>query len=167
MLNRENAYMCTHTHAYTYARSHTHTHARTHTLNLTPMYTRTQIHSFLKTHTYVFSFLFTLARAHTGGWVSDSTVRCKVPASIKRPERMVLTLGPYCPPENQQACEQNWVPIILETTNAPTSGHTLLTIAGLAFQSEGKIMTNQFGLIGNQRFHTRELNLSIEKLTHT
>ena len=55
--------------------------------------------------------------------------RCKVPASIKRPERMVLTLGPYCPPKNQQACEQNWVPIIFETTNAPTSGHTLMTIA--------------------------------------
>jgi len=65
----------------------------------------------------------------TMGLGSPCKSRCKVSASIKRPERMVLTLGPYCTPKNQQACEQNWVPIILETTNAPTSGHTLLTIA--------------------------------------
>ena len=81
----------------------------------------------------------------SNGWVSDSTVRCKVPASIQRPERMTLTLGPYCPPGNQEACEEKWVPIILETTNAPTSGHAILTIAGLAFQPDDP--TPQ-GLIG-------------------
>ena len=65
----------------------------------------------------------------TRGLGSPYQSRCKVPTSIKRPERMVLNLGPCCPPGNHQECEQNWVTIILETTNAPTSGHTLLTIA--------------------------------------
>jgi hypothetical protein len=81
----------------------------------------------------------------SSGWVSDSCVRCKVPASIQRPERLVLTLGPYCPPDNQEACEEKWVPIILKTTNSPTSGNAILTIAGLGFQLEDP--TPQ-GLIG-------------------
>ena len=34
---------------------------------------------------------------------------------IQRPERMLMVLRPDCPPDNQQACEELWVPIILET----------------------------------------------------
>jgi hypothetical protein len=72
------------------------------------------------------------------GWFSDTSVRCKVPGSIQRPERMLLVMRPDCPPDNLQACEQLWVPIILETKNAPPSPHntTQLTIVGLAFQLE-------------------------------
>ena len=82
----------------------------------------------------------------SSGWVSDSCVRCKVPASIQRPERLVLTLGPYCPPDNQEACEEKWVPIILETTNSPTSGNSILTIAGLGFQLEDPTPQGRIGM---------------------
>ncbi len=68
-------------------------------------------------------------------WVSSVQVRCKVPSSIFRPERIVLTLGPYCPPEFRSACEELWVPIVLLTINAPTVGAASLTINGLGFQT--------------------------------
>jgi hypothetical protein len=68
-------------------------------------------------------------------WVSAVQVRCKVPSSIFRPERIVLTLGPFCPPEFRSACEELWVPIVLLTINAPTIGAASLTINGLGFQT--------------------------------